>query len=198
MKNASLILFAVVLASAAATAQGLPDDPAPAVTAAMQSQPAPNPPAPTPAPRPDAFWRRAQQIANGEEVMVTSTYGPRLRCRFLGATDDYLFCDPPGSPAGTGYRFERATVLDVKVVPPHNWHRGFLSAIIAGGLVAGISASCNTDPANAAKYGLIGVVATGIMAWPFLLPPPYVTGAGVAIRPDGLPHPFRMFRLVHH
>ena len=199
MKNVSLTLIAMVLAPAAVQAQGLPDDPAPAVAATPQSQPGPNPQAPPPTSRPDAFWLRVQQIANGEQVTVTSTYGPPLRCRFAGATDDSLFCDPPGSLAGTGYRFERATVLDVKVVrPPRNWHPGFLSAMIGGGILTGLAATHSTDAGNAAKYGAIGALVTGVIASPFLLPTPYLTGARVAIRPDDFQHRLRFFAIFHH
>jgi hypothetical protein len=200
MKNVSLILIAMVLAPAAASAQGLPDDPAPASAQSSQA-PNPEPAQPGRATR-DAFWLRVQQIANGDQVEVTSTYGPPLRCRFAGATDAYLFCDPPGSPEGTGYRFERATVLDVKVVrPPRNWHPGLLSAMIGGGLIVGITATAQTDAGHAAQAGFIGALVSGAIAAPFVfLPPPpdrNAFGVGIAFRPHGFGHRLHLVRPVH-
>lgn len=199
MKNASLILVAVVLAQVPASAQGLPDDPTPV----PQQSSSTSQPVPPLAPMRDAFWLSVQQIANGEAVLVTSTYGPPLRCRFAGATNDFLFCDPPGSPEGTGYRFERATVLDVKVVkPPRNWHPGLLSAMIGGGLVVGIAATQYTDAGHAAQAGLIGALVSGAIAAPFaFLPPPpqrSAVGFGVVFRPHGFERRTRLFPSVHH
>jgi len=138
---------------------------------------------------------RVQQIANGEQVEVTSTYGPPLKCRFAGASDAYLWCDPPGSPAGTGYRFERDSVLDVTVVrPPHNWHPGLLSAMIGGGLIVGIAATSSTDAGQAAQAGLVGALVSGAIAAPFVFlgppapPGPYPFGVGLTFRPHGFTH----------
>lgn len=200
MKNVGLVLIAMVLAPAAFQAQGLPDDPPPA---SQESTANPQPARSSPLTR-SAFWLRVQQIANGEQVLVTSTYGPPLRCHFAGATDAYLFCDPPGSPAGTGYRFERATVLDVKVVrPPRNWHPGLLSAMIGGGLIVGIAATAQTDAGHAAEAGLMGALVTGAIAAPFVFlgpPPSPPTGPWAArftVHPGGLAHRLRIFPLVH-
>ena len=191
-----------------AIAQALPDGPKPAPTPASAQSPAG--PDSNPQPRPprlsnlDSFWLHVQQIANGEQVEVSSTYGPPLKCRFAGATDAYLFCDPPGTPAGTGYRFDRAAVLDVRVVRPRrNWHPGLLSAMVGGGLIVGIAATANTDAGHAAEAGFVGALVTGAIAAPFaFLPPPpppgpYPFGAGVSFRPHALPHGLRMFSLPH-
>ena len=139
----------------------------------------------------DPFWLRVQQIANGEQVEVTSIYGPPLKCRFAGATDVYLFCDPPGSPAGTGSRFERAAVLDVGVVrPPRNWHPGLISAMIGGGLFVGLAAR-QGSPGHAVEAGLIGALVTGTVVAPFSFlgppppPTPFALSAGVAFHPHG-------------
>src|SRR5260221_578167 len=128
MKNSSLILLAFAVAPVLSIAQGLPDDPAPPPVPPVQTSSTSNP-APAWADSPsEQVWALVRRIANGQEVKITNTYGPPLRCRFEGATDDYLFCDPLGSPAGAGYQFERASVLDVRVMrEPHNWHLGLLS-----------------------------------------------------------------------
>jgi hypothetical protein len=193
MKNSSLILFALTLMPAVSRAQSLPDDPA-AHPAPAQSTSNPQ----QALPLSDAVWTRIQQFANGQEILLTNTYGPPLRCRFAGATDAFLFCDPPGSPAGAGYRFERASVLDVKLVKaPRNWHPGMLSAMIGGGLVVGIAAAAQTDAGHAAQAGLIGALVTGAIAAPlvFLQPQPLGAGwgAGIAFRPRGFAHRPHLF-----
>ena len=131
------MLFVVVLSPLAAVCQGLPDPPAPQRSTAQTSssssldgvaqsaplsdkQAATAPLARTPAP--DAAWRRIQQLSRGEWIRVNSTLGPPLGCRFAGATDDALFCDPADAPEGTGYRFDRAAVITVEVQrPERNW-----------------------------------------------------------------------------
>jgi hypothetical protein len=197
MKNFSLMLIAIAILPAGALAQSLPPAPLPAETPVpMQSTSVST--SPIPVGLSDATWIRFQQIANGQEVLVTNTYGPPLRCRFAGATDAYLFCDPPGTPEGTGYRFERASVINVVVVrPPRNWHPGVLSAMIAGGIITGIGATAYTDAGHAAGVGFIGALVTGAIASPFvLLPPPNMNaglGAGIAFRPHGFTHGRHLF-----
>src|SRR5579863_7972776 len=139
MKNVSLILVAMALAPVLASAQSLPDDPAPAATQTSTPQPvligAP-PGSPQSPQQYDAFWNRVMQMPNGQMIRVSYTPGPPLRCRFAGATDAYLFCDPPGALEGTGYRFDRYSVVDVKELgEPRNWHPGLLFAMIGGGIL---------------------------------------------------------------
>jgi hypothetical protein len=195
MKNFSLILIAIAILPAGAFAQALPPAPlpveSPVQSMAISASQMPVGPS-------DATWMRFQQIANGQQVLVTNSYGPPLRCRFAGASEAFLFCDPPG----TGYRFERASVINVVVVrPPRNWHPGVLSAMIAGGIITGICATAQTDAGNATKTGLTGAAVTGAIVSPFvLLPPPNMNaglGAGIAFQPHGFihrPHLFLPFR----
>jgi hypothetical protein len=192
MKNSSLMLLAIAMLPAGAFAQALPPAPLPAESA-VPAQSTSNPASATQVGPSDATWIRFRQIADGQEVLVTNTYGPRLRCRFAGATDAFLFCDPPGTPEGTGYRFERASVINVAVVrPPRNWHPGLLSAMIGGGIITGLCATAQTDAGNATKAGLIGAVVTGAIFSPFvLLPSPNLNrgvGAGIAFRPHAFTH----------
>jgi hypothetical protein len=199
MKNSSLILIALAVAPAICIAQALPPTqelppaPAPVQSTSMSATASPRS-----SPYSDALWARVQRFASGQEVLVTNTYGPPLHCRFAGATDAYLFCDPPGSPAGTGYQFERGTVLDVRVVrAPHNWHPGLLSAMIGGGLIVGIAATAQTDAGHAAQAGLLGALVTGAIAAPmaFLRPQDMYSGvgAGVAFQPHGFTHRPHLF-----
>ncbi len=196
MKNVSLILVVMVLAPVLATAQSLPDDPAPAP---MESAQAPNPQPPQSY---DALWNRVLQIANGQTIRVKYTSGPPLRCRFAGATDAYLFCDPPGALEGTGYRFDRYSVVDVTVAgEPHNWHPGLLSAMIGGGILVGTAAARQTDAGHAVQAGLIGALVSGAVVAPFVLQPqPRFggVGAGVTFRPRGFGHRLHVFPPVHH
>src|SRR5258708_3796618 len=174
MNNFSLVLIALSMMPAGAFAQALPPAPLPAeAPVPLQSTSTSNPASPMPVGPSDAMWTRFQQIATVQQVLVTNPYRPPLRCRFAGATDAFLFCDPPGTPEGTGYRFERASVINVAAVrQPHNWHPGFLSAMIAGGIITGICATAQTDAGNATKAGLLGAVVTGAIASPFVLLPP--------------------------
>jgi hypothetical protein len=199
MKTSSLILLAVAMLPASVLAQALPPAPLPAESPVpVQSTSAP----PMPVGPSDATWMRFQQIANGQEVLLTNTFGPPLRCRFAGATDAFLFCDPPGTPEGTGYRFERASVINVvSVRQPRDWHPGVLSAMIAGGIITGVCATVQTDAGHAAGAGFVGALITGVIASPFvLLPRPDMNaglGAGIAFRPHGFtqrPHLFLPFR----
>lgn len=195
------MLLAFALLPAGAFAQAMPPAPLPA-DAPVPAQSTSVPTSPGPVGPSNATWMRFQQIANGQEVLVTNTYGPPLRCRFAGATDAFLFCDPPGTPEGTGYRFERASVINVVAVRrPRNWHPGVLSAMIAGGIITGVSASAQTDAGHAVGVGFIGALVTGAIASPFvLLPPPNMNsglGLGIAFRPHGFahrPHLFLPFR----
>jgi hypothetical protein len=201
MKNSSLLIVAIALLPAGAFAQALPPAPLPAESP-TPTQSTPVPASPMRVGPSEATWNRVQQIANGQEVLVTNTYGPPLRCRFAGATDAFLFCDPPGTPEGTGYRFERASVINVVAVrPPRNWHPGVLSAMIAGGIITGVCATVQTDAGHAVGAGFVGALITGVIASPFVLvPPPNMNaglGAGIAFRPHGFssrPHLFLPFR----
>ncbi|HWG20160.1 MAG TPA: hypothetical protein VG225_06485 [Terracidiphilus sp.] len=178
MKNFgfTLMLFVIVLSPLAAVCQsqqggGLPDEPAPqATTSPTTQQPAANGPA-RPAP-PDGDWRKIQRLTHGEPIVVNSTLGPALQCRFAGATDAALFCDAPGSPDGSGYRFERATVISVESErPERNTHPAWLASMIAGGMVVGFVASGNTDAGTAAKAGAIGALVVGAIGAPLAFMP---------------------------
>jgi hypothetical protein len=153
------------------TTQALPDAP--------EAVP-PDTPSAQPTQAPDSAWFRIQRFANGQPIVVYSTYGPPMHCRFAGATTDYLFCDPPNSPAGTGYRFERASVVNVTVShEPRNWHPAWLSSMIAGGLVVGLIATRSTDAGTAAEAGLVGAGVVGLIGAPLaFLPHPQAAFVG--------------------
>ncbi len=197
MKNRScslcLLLFFGSL-STATIAQALPENPAP---------PPPNP-----------AWTNLQNLAHGQAIVVDNTNGPPVHCLFTGVTEAYLFCSPPGNPAGVGFRFDRADVLGVDLdLPPQqqaqanrperNYHPVWLSCIVAGGILTGLTATHNTDAGHATEAGLIGAVVVAAIGAPmaFLPHPQYATGGpvypqfgiGIPLRHFAHPHPHRLF-----
>ena len=173
--------------------QAFPDNPAPAPT--------------------DPASSRLQRLANGTPVVVDNTSGPPVHCLFAGATDAYLFCDPPGNPAGVGYRFARADVLAVDYdrpspaqlqarPPQRNYHPVWLASMIAGGIVVGFCATRTTGAGHSAGAGLVGAAAVGLIGAPLtFLPqnhygapaPPYY-GIGVPLRPRARSRLHALFR----
>jgi hypothetical protein len=200
----TLMLFVVVLSPLAAVCQGLPDPPAPQRSTAQTSssssldgvaqsaplsdeQAATAPLARTAAP--DAAWRRIQQLSRGEWIRVNSTLGPPLGCRFAGATDDALFCDPADAPEGTGYRFDRAAVITVEMQrPERNWHPAWMASMIAGGLVVGLVATKTNDAGDSARLGAIGALVVGGIGAPLAFLP---SGDRSMVAVVYRPHAFR-------
>ena len=99
MKQLAILLLAFAFVSSA-SGQALPDNPAPA-------------------PLRDPAWDRLQSLVNGQPIVVDNTNGPPVHCLFAGVTEAYLFCNPPGNPAGVGFRFDHADVLGVDLDLPH-------------------------------------------------------------------------------
>lgn len=180
------VLFVLLLIAFAAGGQTLPKaNPqfSSSTEQALPDAPSAVPPNAHPAqstPLPDSAWLRIQQFVNGQPVVVYNTYGPPMHCRFAGATTDYLFCDLPDSMTGTGYRFDRASVVNVTLShEPRNWHPAWLSSMIASGLVVGILATRSTDAGTAAEAGLIGAGVVGLIGAPLaFLPHPQRAFAG--------------------
>jgi len=170
------MLFVIVLSPLAAVCQApgdvpLPQNPAPAAdSAGTQTEPGTlkeaNPQIS------DHEWRKIQNIQYGERVIVASTYGPPLHCRFASATGTALYCDAAGSPDGTGYRFERATLMYVELEslpPPPNHHPVWLSCMIAGGILVGLAATQNMDDGRAVGAGVVGAAIVGAIGGPMVL-----------------------------
>jgi len=167
MKRLAILLLAISFAFSAA-GQALPDNPAPA-------------------PLPDPAWSRLQSLVNGQPIVVDNTNSPPVHCLFAGATDAFLFCNPPGNPAGVGFRFDHADVLGVDLDllrptatqasrPERNYHPAWISSMIAGGIIVGLIDSKNTDAGTAAEDGIIGAGIVGLIGAPlaFLPHPQYV------------------------
>lgn len=178
MKHLAIFLLALVFISCAA-GQALPESP-------------------TPAPLPDPAWGRLQSLINGQPIVIDNTNGPQVHCLFAGVTNDYLFCNPPGNPAGVGFRFDHADVLGVDLDLPrpaptqasrteHNYHPAWISSMIAGGMIVGLIASKNTDAGTAAEDGLIGAAVVGLIGAPLaFLPHPQFVPTGPAYPQYGI------------
>jgi hypothetical protein len=208
----TLMLFVIVLSPLAAACQALPDSPVPQMLVAQSSpvpsagqpmavpsgssssaagipqtagtQPSQQSPPPGP---PNGDWRKIQRLIHGEPIVVTSTYGPSQACRFAGATDDALFCDAPGAPDGSGYRFERATVISVQATrPQHNYHPAWIASVIGGGLAVGIIAAQSNDAGDAARIGAVGALVVGAIGAPLALLQPQPDSVAVVYRPRAL------------
>lgn len=182
MKTISTLLLALITsASAAVSAQNLPDNPA-------QTPP------------PDPAWMRLESLAYGTPIVITTTIGPPVHCFLTSATAEYLDCHPAEQPAGVGYRFDRASVLSVdseqwsrNSAQPNqrerNFHPAWISSIIAGGVIVGLCATPTTDAGHAAAAGAIGALVTAAIGAPLAFmprdsqpygPPPY--GVDVPLR----------------
>ncbi|HWE85463.1 MAG TPA: hypothetical protein VG267_10995 [Terracidiphilus sp.] len=166
----TLTLFVLVLSPLAAVCQGLPDGPAPAESSGgTQSTSRPSESVPANPQISDRDWKKIQHIAYGEPIVVASTYGPPLQCRFASSTDAALFCDAAGSPDGTGFRFERATLLYVELTMPQprpDHHPAWISSMIAGGILVGLCATATTSDGRAAADGAIGALIVGAIGAP--------------------------------
>jgi len=194
MKRLAIAFITLVLVAPSAHAQILPE---------------------APAMPPDPEWNRLAGLTPGQSIVITTIDNRMVHCLYGSVTDSYLFCNPPGNPAGVGYRFDRVEVLSVDfdrtntaIARPRrterNYHPGWISSIIAGGLIVGIVASQNADPDRAARDGLIGALVVGAIGTPFVFlpqpytPPPYggpIYGMGVRLRTPRMTHSNRILRL---
>jgi hypothetical protein len=184
MKHFSLLLAAFLVLRAAAIAQSLPDSP-------------------TPVPAPDPAWVRVQSLVEGQPVVIRNDNEAPVHCLFAGATDAYLFCDPPGNPPGVGFRFDRASVISVDLDRPtqfgphfnasqRNYHPAWIASMLAGGLIVGICATRTTDAGTSAEAGLIAAGVVGLIGAPLaFLPHSAFTGAGPAYPQFGVAIPLR-------
>lgn len=139
------------------------------------------PPSITP---PDGQWQKIERLPVGVLIVVSSTYGPPIPCRFAAATNDALFCDAPESPGGTGWQFERSSVVSVEAtILKKNWHPGLVGAMIAGGTLVGLAATHGASAGRAAGIGAIGAVITGAVGAPMALSQPDERWVTVVYRP---------------
>jgi hypothetical protein len=147
MKNFLVVSLALVLLPVASRPQALPDNPAPAPF--------------------DPRWSHIEQLSDGQSIVVLTTSGTKVRCRFAGATDTFLFCDQTGVLSSQpDYRFDRASVVNVRESQPeHNWHSGLLAAMAIAGTAVGIAATGATDDRGAAAAGLFTAGFVGAIGY---------------------------------
>lgn len=155
----------------------------------------------------DLEWQRIQQLPHGAWILVSTNFRAPIRCRFGGATDAYLFCSATLSPDESGWQFERASVTSVEASPraaaPRNWHPGWISGIMAGGIIVGFVATNGTDAEHATRAGLIGALCTAAVTAPMAFlprdPEPWAFG-GRGVTALGVRVPLRQprFRIRRH
>jgi hypothetical protein len=173
----SSLLIAAVLLPASAWTQALPDAPAPQ-----------NATPPTP---PDARWTHVERISDGQPIVVRTTSGALIHCRFAGATDASLFCDPLNQLLDRpGYEFDRTSVVRVfESHPERNWHPVLLTTMAIVGTVVGIACTENMDDRGAASAGLLSAGIVGLIGYgagQFPMQGPYGGyGYGFNFRPNG-------------
>jgi uncharacterized membrane protein YeaQ/YmgE (transglycosylase-associated protein family) len=183
MKSLAILLVVLSFVSSA-KGQSLPDNPAPVPLA-------------------DPAWSRLQSLVNGQPIIVDNTNGPPVHCFFAGVTDAFLFCNPPGNPAGVGFRFNHADVLGVDYDlpraassqasrPERNYHPAWISSMIAGGVIVGLVASKTTDAGTAATDGIIGAGIAGLIGAPLaFFPHPQFAPAAPVYSQYGIAIPLR-------
>lgn len=188
MKRVAL-LIAIAL-PAAGLSQAPPDQPQPAPVAASQ---APLPDAPAPA-MGSAMWDRVEHLPRGQKIKINYGQGAWDRCRFAGATDAYLFCEPgEDSDRAQEYRIDRSSIADFKI--DHDVRNGrliFAAITVGSGLALGIRMAdvAKTDPEAVGTFGgLLGAGLGAVVAIPFSclsghcvvlhLPPPQPVAYGV-------------------
>jgi hypothetical protein len=167
MKSFLWIPIAFFLLPAAVCPQALPDAPAPAPSNPM--------------------WYRIQQISDGQQIDIRTTSGDKVRCRFAGATDLCIFCDPPGSLSNQpGFRFDRASVVSVRESQPEgDLHPGLLAAMAIAGTVVGLAVSRNTSAQGAALAGLLTFGMVGAAGYSMAQMQSQNVGFGIAFQSRG-------------
>ncbi len=142
------------------------------------------------------MWGRIEHLPRGEKIKINYGHGPWDRCRFAGATDQYLFCEPgEDSDQMQEYRIDRFGIADFKI--DHDERNGrliFTAVTVGSGLALGIRAAQATpaDPGAAGLLGgLLGMGLGAVVAVPFSclsghcvvlhLPPPFPPPMGYGI-----------------
>ncbi len=140
------------------------------------------------------MWDRIEHLPRGEKIKVNYGHGPWDRCRFAGATDQYLFCEPgEDSDRAQEYRIDRFSIADFKI--DHDVRNGrliYTSVVVGSGLALGIRAAQNShaDPeAVGIVGGLLGAGLGALVGVPFSclsghcvelhLPPPQPGAYGI-------------------
>lgn len=145
-------------------AQAPPENP-PSASTSQASTSLPEAPTPPPASG-SAMWDRVEHLPRGEKIKINYGRGPWDRCRFAGATDQYLFCEPgEDSDRAQEYQIDRFSITDFKI--DHDVRNGrliYTGVMLGTGLALGIRAS-QTNAADPEAAGIIGgLLGTGLGA----------------------------------
>ncbi len=142
------------------------------------------------------MWQRIEHLPRGEQIKVNYGRGPWDRCRFAGATDEYLFCEPgDDSDRAQEYRIDRFSIADFKI--DHDERNGrliFSGVILGAGVVLGVRCARtqvyqNDAEAAGTLCGLLGAGLGSLAAMPLScisghcvtihLPPPQPAAYGI-------------------
>ncbi len=156
------ILILLLLAAFTAGGQTLP--PTQQKAAAPPAQPLPDSPAPATSP----LWNRVKELPHGEKIKIAYPGGHSARCRFAGATDAFLFCDPTDAPSGADtFPVDRRDVVNVSADHSERNGRLVLAAfIVTGGVWAGVRSSRNVDNSAAVLGGFLGAGLGWLVGYP--------------------------------
>lgn len=147
-----VLLFVAIAFPAGAMAQASPQPPQPA-SGQSQSTPLDNPAPPPTTESP--MWDRIAHLPRGEKIKISYGKGPWEHCRFAGATDAYLFCEPgEDSDRLVAYQINRAGIADFKI--DHDVRNGrlaFAAFVVTGGIVMGFQTLHATHDEGAAVFG---------------------------------------------
>jgi hypothetical protein len=162
----ALTLFAMLPATV--SAQALPENPEPGKAA-------------------QAGWNRVRFLARDDEIVVDAFRGGTIRCRFNGATQDFLFCNPEYAYSSEqGYRFDRADVLNVRVSHETRNRRILIGlGAAAGGVFLGVRSLKTLDTGTSVFFGFLGAGVSGLMAWPVAAPVAHFLIPGESIFKQG-------------
>lgn len=146
-----------------------------AFPAGALAQPSPQPLQPLPAQSPSTLpenavpapattspmWERIEHLPHGEKIKISYGSGPWEHCRFAGATDAYLFCEPgEDSRRQVPYQVNRASIADFK--EDHDARNGrliFTSLTVGTGLWLGIRTANTTHSPDTNLAGVLGGMA---------------------------------------
>jgi hypothetical protein len=160
MKQIAFLLIAIGI-PAVALAQASPQNPQSTPPARSQSPLSDNP---APSAR-SPIWDRIERLPRGEKIKISCGKGPWEHCRFAGATDASVFCEPvEDSDRAVAYQINRASIADFKI--DHDVRNGrlaFAAFVLSGGIVIGFQTLHATHDESAAVFGgTLGALLGGV------------------------------------
>jgi hypothetical protein len=194
MKQIPLLLIAIAFSVGASAQEPSPSPPV--LPAGLPLPALPDNPDPA-AQRTLPMWDRIEHLPRGQKIKISYGSGPWNRCRFGGATDVYLFCEPDDdSDQARTRQVDRAAIRDFKF--DHDERNGrliFTGITVGTGLWLGIYSAqkSHADPEAAGVLGgLIGAGMGALVAVPMSclsghcvtipLPPPQPIPYGLGYR----------------